>query len=258
MTYTLVTSSRSQNFYPAATVPAHYGEPRTVRGITIHWWGDPATNPTFDATVAYLCRPGGNTSAHYIVEDGRVAPIVADADAAWHAGSAKGNAETIGVECNPRGSDGDYATIAALIADLRARYGDIPLYPHRYWFATTCPGTYDLGRLDQLARGAATVANPITTGGAVAGVPTLTPPASLTTDTEDDEPMNDKINALYMRYLGRPADPAGLALNGALLATGEMTYAQLAANLKQPGTESWTPEARARRIAIFGPSNPDF
>ena len=153
MTYALVTASRSSNFYPASTVLKHYGEPRVIKGITIHWWGDPATNPTFETSVAYLCRSGGNTSAHYVVEDGRVASIVADADAAWQAGSAQGNAETIGIECNPRQSDGDYVTIAALIADLRAKYGDLPLYPHRHWFATACPGTYDLARLDTLARG---------------------------------------------------------------------------------------------------------
>lgn len=182
MTYALVTSSRSQNFYPAATVLRHYGEPRTIRGITIHWWGDPAARPTFEATVAYLCRAGGNTSAHYVAEDGRVAHIVADADAAWHAGSRQGNAETIGIECNPRQSDGDYATVATLIADLRAKYGDLPLYPHRHWFSTACPGTYDLARLDQLARGATTVGNPLTTGGTVTGVPTITPLHPLTED----------------------------------------------------------------------------
>jgi N-acetylmuramoyl-L-alanine amidase len=152
MPYALATSLTSSNYYHAASVPAHYGRARTVDGITIHWWGDPAQHPTFENTVAYLCRAHGNTSAHFVVEDGRVAPIVDPHDAAWHTGSAVGNATTIGIECNPRGSDGDYATIAELIRNLRAQYGDLPLWPHRHWKATACPGTYDLARLDRLAR----------------------------------------------------------------------------------------------------------
>ena len=32
-------------------------------------------------------------------------------------------------------------------------YGDLPLIHHRDCSATTCPGTYDLARLDRLARG---------------------------------------------------------------------------------------------------------
>ena len=45
-------------------------------------------------------------------------------------------------------------TAAALIADLRAVYGNLPLSPHRRWTSTQCPGNWDLGRLDRLARGA--------------------------------------------------------------------------------------------------------
>ena len=224
MAYTLVTSTRSLNYYPAATVPAHYGEPRTIRGITIHWWGDPASNPTFEATVAYLCRPGGNTSAHYVVEDGRVAPIVNPADAAWHAGSAQGNAETIGIECNPRGSDGDYATIATLVADLRAQYGDLPLYPHRHWFATACPGTYDLGRIDQLARGAATVVPPVT--------PPVTPPVPLTPTVQEDD-MKDYIIALYVNLLGRMPDATGLAGYLVDIGTGVETLASVELKIRR-------------------------
>jgi hypothetical protein len=80
-------------------------------------------------------------------------------DTAWHAGNAKGNASSIGIECRPEGSDGDYATIAELIRFLRDTYGsDLPLIPHRYWQSTACPGTYDLARLNNMAN----ALNPVT------------------------------------------------------------------------------------------------
>jgi hypothetical protein len=92
-----------------------------------------------------------------VVQDGLVACIVSPDDCAFHAGNAEGNSHSIGIECRPEATDGDYATIAELIRDLRAIYGDIPLRPHNYWYNTACPGDYDLARLDSLARGTSTI-----------------------------------------------------------------------------------------------------
>ena len=166
MAYTLIDSYHTSNYYSGSAIAEHYGQPRSIRGITIHWWGDPSRNPTFEGTAAYLCRAGGNTSAHEVIEAGRVARLCSHDVAAWHAGSAVGNATTIGLECNPRASDEDYATIAERIRDLRAAYGDLPLYPHKHWYNTACPGVYDLARLDAMARaldgGTVPASNPIT------------------------------------------------------------------------------------------------
>lgn len=151
MTYELITQFNSPNYYPAAVVPAKYGQARVVRGITIHWWGLPSTSPAFAGVVAYLCRSGGTTSAHYVVEAGRAACIVDPDNAAWHAGNSTGNATTIGIECNPLCRDGDYQTVGELVRDLRAAYGDVPLYRHSDWKNTACPGTYDLGRINSIA-----------------------------------------------------------------------------------------------------------
>jgi hypothetical protein len=123
---------------------------RTVAGITIHHWGD--TN-NFDVVTATFCNGGKQTSAHYAVEDGRAACYVSPDDVAWACGNWEGNLTTISIECRPRASDGDYAEVASLIRYLRGLYGDLPLYPHAYWTSTACPGVWDLGRLDALARG---------------------------------------------------------------------------------------------------------
>lgn len=157
MTYQDITQYNSPNMTP--------GRPWGINKIVIHWWGDPNTHPTFEGVIQTLCSPARGASAHYVVEAGRVACIVDPDNRAWHAGDgigngSQGNDRGIGIECNPRQSDGDYQTIAELIRDLRKVYGDLPLHPHREFNATACPGTYDLARLDRLARGQATTPAP--------------------------------------------------------------------------------------------------
>lgn len=126
-----------------------YGSPNS---ITIHHWG--ADGQDHDAVASYLCRDGGNSSAHFVASAGKVTQLVSPDDRAWHAGP-DGNPRSIGIECRPEMAAGDMATVAALIAELRARYGNLPLVPHSYWMATACPGRWAaaLAQLDALARG---------------------------------------------------------------------------------------------------------
>lgn len=151
MAYQYITNRDSPNYTPAASARAAYGMDRVIEGVVIHHWGDPDKNPTFDGIVNYMCRAGGNTSAHYVCEAGRVSCIVAPYDIAWHAGTAWGNARTIGIELNPRASDADYDTAAELVADIRSAYGDVPIYWHSYFVNTLCPGRYSAERVDQLS-----------------------------------------------------------------------------------------------------------
>lgn len=133
---------------------------RKVTGITIHHWGNDGSN--FDGIVRYLCsaRPANPTSAHYVAQGAdangtvrkRVSCIVDPDDTAYHAGNWPANLTTIGIECRPEARDVDYAVVAELVARLRSVYGDVPLYPHRHWTTTACPGRWDVERLDRLAR----------------------------------------------------------------------------------------------------------
>lgn len=151
--YTYITNRDSPNFTPGGQSSAVFGMPRVIEGITIHWWGDPNQNPQFDNVVNYLCRAGGNTSAHFVATgtDRKVACIVAPGDVAWHSGSAWGNARTIGIELDPRARDEDYDVAAELVADIRSAYGDVPIYWHSYFTSTACPGVWNPDRLDQLS-----------------------------------------------------------------------------------------------------------
>lgn len=124
-----------------------------IEGITLHWWGDPNQNPQFDSVVNYLCRNGGNSSAHYVATGtGRkVACIVSPIDVAWHSGSAWGNARTIGIELDPRARAEDVDVAAELVADIRSAFGDVPIYWHSLFQATQCPGTYrDSGLVEKI------------------------------------------------------------------------------------------------------------
>jgi len=156
MGYTLQEQYSSKNQVPGANADSvwHRGA-RKVSSITIHWWGNKGQK--FDTVRDFLCTNNSPTSAHYVVQDGLVACIVSPDDCAFHAGNAEGNSHSIGIECRPEATDGDYATIAELIRYLRGIYGDIPLVPHNSWYSTACPGDYDLARLDSLARGASTI-----------------------------------------------------------------------------------------------------
>lgn len=124
-----------------------------IRRIVIHHWDDPKRKPSLDGVLSWLTNPRSKVSAHYVVSGRKVYRLVPESMAAWHARG--GNSDSIGIECDPRQQDETYETVAALIREIRGRYGDIPLVRHRdvKGSSTTCPGTYDLARLDRLARG---------------------------------------------------------------------------------------------------------
>lgn len=143
-------SQNSPNYTAAAQVRAAYGYPRTIDWITIHWWGDPSTNPTIEGVVSWFTQTRSQVSAHDIItgSGNRVFVMVNYGDAAWHAGNALGNASSLGFECDPRCRPEDYEAVSQDIAETWKYYGRIiPLRKHSSWKQTACPGNYDLDRL---------------------------------------------------------------------------------------------------------------
>jgi len=148
-------STRAYRYITNLTSPNQSARNGKVTGITIHWWGKP-TGQSASGIVSWLCNKASKVSAHYVVSEGTVWCLVDPDRKAWHAGgNGDGNNHTIGLELDPNASRraATMKTAAALIADLRAVYGDVKLYPHRHWTSTECPGDYDLTELDRLARG---------------------------------------------------------------------------------------------------------
>ena len=156
--------ARAYKYITKFTSPNQNARNSKVKSITIHHWG--SRGQKFDNVVNWLCQKRAGTSAHYVVEAGKVACIVDPDRRAWHAGNSRGNHESIGIECRPEATEGDYATVAALVADLRSVYGNIPLKRHRDWTSTACPGVWDIGKIDRLARGVKPSVPAVSTGGA--------------------------------------------------------------------------------------------
>ena len=146
--------TRSYTYITKYTSPNQNARNRKIAGITCHWWGRP-TGQNPEGIVSWLCDKRAGTSAHYVVSENTVWCIVDPDRRAWHAGNSTANHTQIGIELDPNQSRraATEKTAAALIADLRSVYGNLPLSPHRRWTSTECPGNWDLGRLDRLARG---------------------------------------------------------------------------------------------------------
>lgn len=146
--------ARSYTYITKYTSPNQNARNSKITGITCHWWARP-TGQNPEGIVSWLCDKRAGTSAHYVVSENTVWCIVDPDRRAWHAGNSKANHTQIGIELDPNMSRraATEKTAAALIADLRSVYGNLPLSPHKRWTSTECPGNWDLGRLDRLARG---------------------------------------------------------------------------------------------------------
>lgn len=191
MSYKYETQYNSPNFTPAAKAMAAWGKPRTIEKIAIHWWGDPATNPSYKGVINTLINPARGASAHYVATgtNRSVACLVSPKDASWATNSA--NPYTISIECDPRCREEDYDVVAELIAQIRDAYGDLPLVPHNQFSNTRCPGNYNLSELDRRAR--------LKDGSGEWG-----------TVVDKNSVTADKIQLAYRELLGRDADAGGL------------------------------------------------
>lgn len=153
---------QSPNYTPAAKTRSVWGVDRKIQAICIHWWGDPATKPSFEGVIAVLTNPARQASAHWVAEAGRACQLVNEKDNAWANNS--GNPYTISIECNPRNTAADRQTIVELIADIRRRHGNLPLVPHSKYVATACPGTYNK-YLKEMSNKANAILHPPVAGG---------------------------------------------------------------------------------------------
>jgi hypothetical protein len=125
--------------------------PTEKDGIAIHWWGLPQ-GQAIQSVRDTFANGGRQASAHFGASDGVVDCYVNPDDVAWANGNWAANLSKVSIECDPRQSDGDYYAAAWTIAYVRSIYGDLPLSRHSDYYPTQCCGTYDLARLDALAR----------------------------------------------------------------------------------------------------------
>lgn len=220
----------------------HYGYSSTPTGITIHHWG--STGQKHANVVAYLTRTGGNTSAHLVCSDGLVTRLVDDSRAAWHAGSTPGNGSTIGIECRPEMSDGDWDTLVQLCTDLEEKHGSLKYYKHSDWKNTACPGKY-ANRIGDLVK-AVNAEHKRRKSGTPAPKPSTPNPTPKPTpkpsadagDLDVDGKWGRGTTKALQRILGTPVD-------------GEVSFQPVAYKAENPGLLSgwkWTSKPRSSNV----------
>lgn len=133
MAYDFLTQYNAASYTPGRQ---GYG----ISEIVIHHWGN--DGQTFEGVISWFENPSCPTSAHAVLEAGRVACIVNYYDTAYHAGNWEHNLCSIGIECRPEMSAGDLETLCEYIADLWTVYGVLPLKGHKDIVLTACPGRY--------------------------------------------------------------------------------------------------------------------
>jgi len=131
------------------------GKPASL--IIIHWFGV----GTIDGAIASFQNPAREASAHYLISDSRLVQMVDEGDTAWHAGVYAVNQISIGIEhdANPdkQLSEASYQTSGKLVREICARHS-IPIdrehiKGHNEIKATQCPGTIDINKIIEIAKG---------------------------------------------------------------------------------------------------------
>lgn len=145
MAYQLLPFRQSPNYTPASQTRAIYGRDPSRNEGAGHWWDDPARFPSFAGVVATLMNPARQASAHDVVGDGVVQPLVRKADTSWCTGNA--NPFTYSIETDPQiiyrwRAGGDKAKANRIFETLCERIADVSMHdkvwrPHKYWQPST-------------------------------------------------------------------------------------------------------------------------
>lgn len=109
--------------------------------IVIHHYGP--DEATYDSSIGHLVRAAATTSAHYVVDTGKVACIVSPEDTAWHAGDWETNLRSVGIENHPIWTQARENTLIQLCADLEEEYGSMTYSIHKNHHPTACPGRWE-------------------------------------------------------------------------------------------------------------------
>lgn len=145
MSYPIEVRAAPKSVYFTPDEARNYYGRYAREGITIHWWGDGTGADNHDNIVNFFLRRTDG-SVNYVLSDNKITLMVGPDDVAWC--SQSGNATTISIEHQPTlGAEG-YKKSGWLVWQLEQRYGRrLNLYPHKYWYATACPGSIDINRI---------------------------------------------------------------------------------------------------------------
>ena len=132
---------------------------KPIQYIVIHWFG---VGSLQGADNRFL-DDASDVSAHYAVEDEIIHQYVREEHVAYHAGNYAINQASIGIEHSATverdATEQTYITSAKLIREICDKH-NIPIdsdhiVPHNRYRATQCPGTMDIAKLIEMAKGGA-------------------------------------------------------------------------------------------------------
>lgn len=117
------------------------------RYVTVHNTGNASEGADAEAHARYLLGAGAaarKVSWHFTVDEERVVQHLPVEEQGWHAGSRKGNAQSLGIEicmnadCDEARANARAARlVAALLDDLGLALSAV--VPHRFWTGKRCP-----------------------------------------------------------------------------------------------------------------------
>lgn len=137
--------------------PNKDGNRSTIDKVILHWFGV----GTLDGANSRFQNPAAQVSAHYGISDDTVYQWVKEEDVAYHAGNYAMNQRSIGIEhdatTTKNATEKTYQTAGQLLKEICTRH-NIPLdrthiLKHSEVVATSCPGTLDIDRIIELAKG---------------------------------------------------------------------------------------------------------
>lgn len=168
MSYPIEVKLAPKNSYFTPVESNNYYQTKYSRSkVAIHWWGGGEGANQHDNIVNYFLKQGaaGVKSVNFVCSDDKITMMVDPKNVAW--ATQKGNPESVSIEFQPTLSDEGYKRGGFLIATLEKQFGKMELLPHKYWYATACPGTIDIARLRREANAAS--------GGSVPATPKPAP-----------------------------------------------------------------------------------
>lgn len=137
--------------------PNYSKERKPVDRVCLHWFGI----GTLKSADERFQNVSSKVSAHYGVSDETIYQWVEEARTAWHSGNWEMNLRSIGIENDAEvgrnATEKTYQTSSALLKEICERH-NIPLdrehiIGHNQVKNTQCPGTLNIDRLIELAKG---------------------------------------------------------------------------------------------------------
>lgn len=148
--YTVEIKPASKNgYFTPAEARAYYGRYSRDNYI-VHWWGNGAGASGHNSIVNYILgtAAAGNMSVNYVLSDNAITMLVYLMNVSW--GAQGGNPTGINVEHQPTLGDEGYKKSGWLKEQCEQVVGKrLGIKRHSDYFATACPGTISLDRIEQ-------------------------------------------------------------------------------------------------------------